>query len=61
MKHLYILALMQPYYALLPGTSYPKTAGGMCYAIKVKPKFWFGFFGVLEPAIGFLTTLHFNS
>ena len=23
---------MQPSYALLPGTSYPKTVGGMCYA-----------------------------
>ena len=30
---LYILALMQPSYALLPATSYPKTVGGMCYAI----------------------------
>ena len=26
-------ALMQPSYALLPGTSYPKAVGGMCYAI----------------------------
>ena len=24
---------MQPSYALLPDTSYPKTVGGMCYAI----------------------------
>ena len=24
---------MQPSYALLPATSYPKTIGGMCYAI----------------------------
>ena len=24
---------MQPSYALLPATSYPKTVGGMCYAI----------------------------
>ena len=24
---------MQPSYALLPATSYPKTGGGMCYAI----------------------------
>ena len=24
---------MQPLYALLPATSYPKTVGGMCYAI----------------------------
>ena len=23
---------MQPSYALLPATSYPKTVGGMCYA-----------------------------
>ena len=23
---------MQPTYALLPATSYPKTVGGMCYA-----------------------------
>ena len=30
---LYILALMQPAYALLTATSYPKTVGGMCYAI----------------------------
>ena len=30
---MYILALMQPSYALLPATSYPKTVGGMCYAI----------------------------
>ena len=30
---LYILALIQPPYALLPATSYPKTIGGMCYAI----------------------------
>ena len=30
---LYILALMQPSYALLPATSYPKTVGGMCYAV----------------------------
>ena len=30
---LYILALMQPSYALLSATSYPKTVGGMCYAI----------------------------
>ena len=25
--------MMQPSYALLPATSYPKTVGGMCYAI----------------------------
>ena len=25
-------ALMQPSYALLPATSYPKTVEGMCYA-----------------------------
>ena len=31
-KHLFP-ALMQPYYALWPATSYPKTIGGMCYAI----------------------------
>ena len=24
---------MEPSYALLPATSYPKTVGGMCYAI----------------------------
>ena len=24
---------MQPSYALFPATSYPKTVGGMCYAI----------------------------
>ena len=24
---------MQPSYTLLPATSYPKTVGGMCYAI----------------------------
>ena len=24
---------MQPSYALLPATSYPKTVGGMCYTI----------------------------
>ena len=24
---------MQPSYALMPATSYPKTIGGMCYAI----------------------------
>ena len=30
---MYILALMQPSYALLPATSYPKTVGGMWYAI----------------------------
>ena len=28
-----MLALMQPSNALLPVTSYPKTVGGMCYAI----------------------------
>ena len=29
---------MQPSYALLPDTSYPKTVGGMCYAIiKITP------------------------
>ena len=33
MLSLYILALMQPSYALLSATSYPKTVGGMCYAI----------------------------
>ena len=26
-------ALMQPSYALLPATGYPKTVGGMCYAM----------------------------
>ena len=26
---------MQPSYALLPATSYPKTVGGICYAIIV--------------------------
>ena len=26
-------ALLQPSYVLLPATSYPKTGGGMCYAI----------------------------
>ena len=31
-KHLFP-ALMQPSYALLPATSYPKTVGGMCYAV----------------------------
>ena len=30
---LYILALMQPSYALLPAIFHPKTVGGMCYAI----------------------------
>ena len=24
--------MMQPFYALLPATSYPETVGGMCYA-----------------------------
>ena len=24
---------MQPSYTLMPATSYPKTVGGMCYAI----------------------------
>ena len=33
MHFLYILALVQPSYALLPATSYPKTVGRMCYAI----------------------------
>ena len=33
MLSLYILALMQPSYALLPATSYPKTVGGMYNAI----------------------------
>ena len=31
-KHLFP-APMKPSYALLPATSYPKTVGGMCYAI----------------------------
>ena len=31
---MYILALLQPSYALLPATSNPKTVGGMCYAIR---------------------------
>ena len=30
--HLYIPALMQLSYALMPATSYPKAVGGMCYA-----------------------------
>ena len=37
---------MQPSYALLPATSYPKTVGGMCYGIiELKP------IGLKQPSV----------